>query len=263
MRWRIVVAPSQPPNLNKEETIELIDQYQKNPKDSHSLDILVRKYRGLVESLAKRYSRGKALHEDLTQVGMIGLLSALKRYDPEYGKSFESYAVPTIVGEMKRFIRDKTWSVHVPRRIKELGPRIKKTIEELTIELQRSPKIKEIAEYLDVSEEEILETMEIGKSYHALSVDSKIESDSEGSTVTLLDMVGDQEKGFDLVDKRMLLEKICQVLTEREQQILKKIYFHHLSQKEAGEQLGISQMHVSRLQRRALKKLKEAVRSGV
>lgn len=96
---------------------------------------------------------------------MIGLLGAIKRYDPVVGKSFEAFAIPTIIGEIKRFLRDKTWSVHVPRRIKELGPRIKMAVDQLTTETQRSPKVEEIAEFLDVSEEEVLETMEMGKSY--------------------------------------------------------------------------------------------------
>src|SRR5690606_19931151 len=117
------------------------------------------------------------LFEDLVQVGMIGLLAAIKRYDSSLGKSFETFAIPTIIGEIKRFLRDKTWSVHVPRRIKELGPKIKKAVDALTVKNQKSPTVKEIAEYLDASEEEILETMEMSKSYHALSVDKKIDAD--------------------------------------------------------------------------------------
>jgi RNA polymerase sigma-B factor len=191
---------------------------------------------------------------------MIGLLAAIRRYDKAFGRSFESFAVPTIVGEIKRFIRDKTWSVHVPRRIKELGPRIKRAVEELTTSLQRSPKIYEIADYLEVTEEEVLETMEMGKSYQALSVDSTIEADQEGSTVTLLDLVGSDDGGFDQVDKQMLLQKAFEVLTDREKEILQCTYFENLSQKETGERLDISQMHVSRLQRRALEKLREAIR---
>jgi RNA polymerase sigma-B factor len=249
-----------PRNNNNNEVYEWIEQYQKDPTDEVVQLKLVERYQDLVQSLARKFSKGKSIHDDLSQVGMIGLLAALRRYDPEFGRSFESFAVPTIVGEIKRFIRDKTWSVHVPRRIKELGPRIKKAVEELTNELQRSPKVDELAEYLNVSEEEVLETMEMGKSYQALSVDSSIEADQEGSTVTLLDLVGDQEQGFDLVDQQMLLKKAFAVLTEREQEILNCTYFENMSQKETGEKLGISQMHVSRLQRRALEKLRQAIR---
>ncbi|WP_270182826.1 RNA polymerase sigma factor SigB [Alkalihalobacillus sp. CinArs1] len=251
----------QPQNKdNKNEVYEWIEQYQNDPTNEEVQLKLVERYEDLVQSLARKFSKGKSIHDDLSQVGMIGLLAALRRFDPSFGRSFESFAVPTIVGEIKRFIRDKTWSVHVPRRIKELGPRIKKAVEDLTNELQRSPKVDELAEYLNVSEEEVLETMEMGKSYQALSVDSSIEADQEGSTVTLLDLVGDQEQGFDLVDQQMVLKKAFAVLSEREQEILNCTYFENMSQKETGEKLGISQMHVSRLQRRALEKLRQAIR---
>ncbi|GAK09797.1 RNA polymerase sigma factor SigB [Geomicrobium sp. JCM 19038] len=216
-------------------------------------------YESLVQSLARKFSRGQGHDDDLYQVGMIGLLAALRRYDTSFNRSFESFAVPTIVGEIKR-IRDKTWSVHVPRRIKELGPRIKKAVEELTTELQRSPLVNEIAARLEVTEEEVLETMEMGKSYQALSVDRSIEADSEGSAVTLLDLVGSHDEGFEQTDQQLLLEKAFAVLTDREKEILKCTYFDNLSQKETGDLLNISQMHVSRLQRRALQKLRESIR---
>jgi RNA polymerase sigma-B factor len=192
---------------------------------------------------------------------MVGLLGAIRRYDESFGKSFEAFAVPTILGEIKRFLRDKTWSVHVPRRIKELGPKIKSVVEELTSELQRSPKVMEIAEVLNVSEEEVLEAMEMGKSYQALSVDHTIEADSEGGTVTLLDLVGTVESGYEKINQKLVLEKVLYILSERERQIIQYTYLDNLSQKETGDRLGISQMHVSRIQRRAIKKLKEAIQS--
>ncbi|NGP46243.1 RNA polymerase sigma factor SigB [Bacillaceae bacterium SIJ1] len=251
---------SRPHNRNNQEVYEWIRLSQEDPEDEVVKEKIVEKYEDLVVSLARKYSKGKSIHDDLVQVGMIGLLASIRRYDPSFGKSFESFAIPTIIGEIKRFIRDKTWSVHVPRRIKELGPKIKRAVEELTTELQRSPQVSEIAGYLEVSEEDILETMEMGKSYQALSVDSQIEADSEGSTVTLLDLVGNTEDGYETTDQRLLLQKVFHVLTEREQEILNCTYFQNMSQKETGDLLGISQMHVSRLQRRALKKLREAIR---
>lgn len=250
---------SQPKHqLTKEEVHELIRAYQLN-QDELAQEKLVRNYRDLVETLARKYSKGRMFHEDISQVGIIGLLGAIRRYDENFGKSFEAFAVPTIIGEIKRFLRDKTWSVHVPRRIKELGPKIKKTVEELTTELQRSPRVEEIADYLNVSEEEVLEAMEMGKSYQALSVDHSIEADSEGGTVTLLDIVGDVDKGFERVNQKLVLEKVLHVLTERERNIIQYTYLDNMSQKDAGDRLGISQMHVSRLQRRAIKKLQEAI----
>lgn len=251
--------PSQPRDRISGETInQLIKQYQLD-HDQNAQDALVLHYQGLVESIARKYSKGKSFYEDIFQVGVIGLLGAIRRYDEKYGKSFEAFAVPTIIGEIKRFLRDKTWSVHVPRRIKELGPKIKTTAEKLTITLQRSPKVEEIARELDVSEEEILETMEMGRSYQALSVDRSIEADTEGGTITLLDIVGNVDDGFEKVNQKMVLEKILHVLTEREKEIIQYTYLENMSQKDVGDRLGISQMHVSRLQRRAITKLQNAI----
>ncbi|QTM98134.1 MULTISPECIES: RNA polymerase sigma factor SigB [Sediminibacillus] len=256
-----MTTKSQPHNRREDEVYQWIKHLQENPTDETVQEKIVLAYQDLVESIARKYSKNSSIHEDLVQVGMLGLLAAIRRYDPEFGKSFESFAIPTIIGEIKRFIRDKTWSVHVPRRIKELGPKIKKAIEELTSDNQQSPSVTEIAAYLEVSEEDVLETMEMGKSYKALSVDRKIEADSDGSTVSILDLIGNQDTGYENVDQRMLLEKILPILTEREQEILKYTYFENMSQKDTGEMLGISQMHVSRLQRRALRKLREALQS--
>lgn len=244
---------------NNERIYEWIKSYQET-KDEDAQYYLVKHYEALVRSLARKFSKGREYDEDMFQVGMVGLLAALERYDETFGRSFESFAVPTIVGEIKRFIRDKTWSVHVPRRIKELGPKIKKAVEALTVEYQRSPLVHEIAAYLDVSEEDVLETMEMSKSYQALSVDRSLEADQEGGEVTLLDLVGKEESGYEMTDRKILLEKAFQILNEREKQILYLTYFDNLSQKETGEKLGISQMHVSRLQRRALEKLRESIR---
>ncbi|MFK2826303.1 RNA polymerase sigma factor SigB [Bacillus sp. B190/17] len=250
--------PSQPNEDMKHQTVEWIKAYQ-TENDQEAQENIVKYYRGLVESIARKYSKGRSYHEDIAQVGMMGLLGAIRRYDDSYGKSFEAFAIPTIVGEIKRFLRDKTWSVHVPRRIKEIGPKIKATVEELTTSLQRSPTVDEIARCLDISEEEVLEAMEMSKSYQALSMDHSIEADSDGSTVTLLDIIGQKEQGYEKVDQRLMLEKALHVLSDRERQIIQYTYLENMSQKDAGDKLNISQMHVSRLQRRAIKRLKEAI----
>jgi len=245
-------------NASKEQVLAWIKLYQEE-KDDEAQTRLVENYQYLVESIARKYSNGRSYHDDIVQVGMLGLLGAIRRFDPEFGRSFEAFAVPTIVGEIKRFLRDKTWDVHVPRRIKELGPRIKSTVEVLTTELQRSPKVSEIAERLEVTEEEVLEAMEMSRSYQALSMDHSIESDSDGSTVTLFDVVGQEDDEFEKTNRRMIVSEAMNVLNEREKQIIQLTYLEQLSQKEAGERLGISQMHVSRLQRKAIKKLQQAI----
>lgn len=253
------MTKSQKSQKQKTDVYEWIAHLQEYPTDEVIQEKIVKVYSNLVEALARKYSRNSMIHEDLVQVGMIGLLGAIKRFDPEFKRSFESFAIPTIIGEIKRYLRDQTWSVHVPRRIKELGPQIKRAVDELTIINQQSPTVEEIADHLEVSEEDVLESMEMGRSYQALSVDRKVDADSEGGTVSILDLIGNKDNQYDAVDQKMLLEKILPILSEQEQQILKCTFFEHLSQKETGELLGISQMHVSRLQRRSLKKLREAI----
>ncbi len=248
-----------PSNLkSKEQILELIHQFQEN-EDKECQEKLVKHYQYLVESIARKYSSGRSYYDDILQVGMIGLLGAIRRFDSSFGRSFEAFAVPTIIGEIKRYLRDKTWDVHVPRRIKELGPKIKTATEELTTKMQRSPLISEIATYLEVEEDDILEAMEMGRSYQALSMDRPIESGNEDSSSTLFDIVGKEDDEFEKTDQRIIVKDAMKVLSEKEQQIIKLTYIEQLSQKETGDILGISQMHVSRLQRRAIKKLQDAI----
>ncbi|MGM8216627.1 RNA polymerase sigma factor SigB [Bacillaceae bacterium W0354] len=244
---------------NEDDVYLLIKKLKENPHDDQLQEKIVLKYENLVHSLAKKYTRNAMNHEDLVQVGMLGLMAAIRRFDETYGKSFESFAIPTIIGEIKRFIRDKTWSVHVPRRIKELGPKVKQAVEDLTTQQQKSPSVGEIARYLDLSEEEVLEVMEMSRSYNALSTDWNIEADSDGNTVTIMDIVGAKEDGYDAIDYKLLIEKLLPVLSPREQEIIKCTFFENLSQKDTGLRLGLSQMHVSRLQRRALRKMRESI----
>ncbi|WML41602.1 RNA polymerase sigma factor SigB [Neobacillus sp. OS1-2] len=254
-----MTQPSQPGRRTKEEIDALILAFQQD-EDSEAQTVLVEHYQALVASLARKYSKGKNFHEDIMQVAMIGLLSAIRRYDPSIGRAFESYLIPTVIGEIKRFLRDKTWGVHVPRRIKETWPKIKTVVDELTNHYQRSPMIHEIAEHMEISEEELLEAMEMGKSYQTASVDQTIEMGSEGSTVTTLDIVGTHDEGYEQVDQRLLLESALQVLSDRERNVIHHTFVENKSQRETGEYLGISQMHVSRLQKKALEKLRKALK---
>lgn len=257
-----MMTKSQADNKGGDEVYQWIEFLQNHPKDTATQEKIILAYKNLVESIAMKYAKNPSIYEDLVQVGMIGLLGAVRRYDPSLGKSFEAFAIPTIIGEIKRYIRDKTWSVYVPRRIKELGPKIRKAIDALTIADQKSPKVKDIADYLGVSEEEILETMEMSQSYHALSVDKKVENQStESSSVSMIDLIGLEDNGYRSIDNKLILEKLLPILTKREKEVINYTYFQNMSQKDAGERLGISQMHVSRIQRRALEKLRGAVQS--
>src|SRR5699024_9340565 len=161
---------------------------------------------------------------------MIGLLGAIRRFDPSYGRSFETFAIPTILGEIKRFIRDKTWSVHVPRRIKELGAKIKKAADQLTSINQKSPTIREIADYLNVTEEEVFEPSEMGTSYRVLSADRKIEADSDGGSVSLMDLIGTSDHSYHKMDAKILLESMMPILSDREQKIFQRTSYENQSQ---------------------------------
>ena len=247
---------SLPKQESKEQVLKWIEEYQQTESEEAQTN-LVLNYTRLVESIARKYSNGKSYHEDIAQVGMLGLLGAIRRYDPSFGRNFEAYAIPTIIGEIKRFLRDKTWAVHVPRRIKELGPRIRATVETLTAELQRSPLVTEIAHYLDVEVEDVLEAMEMTKSYQALSMDHSLDSDSDGGTITLFDVIGNNDAEFEKTDQRLVVANALNVLSEREKEVIQLTYIEQLSQKETGDKLGISQMHVSRIQRKAIKNYKK------
>ncbi|MEC1520673.1 RNA polymerase sigma factor SigB [Neobacillus niacini] len=253
-----MTKPPQTAKRTKEETYALIRDYQENESESAQIQ-LVEQYTNLIGSIARKYSKGRNLHEDIMQVGMIGLLSSIRRFDPSTGNPFEAYLIPMVIGEIKRFLRDKTWDVHVPRRIKETWPKLNAAVEELTNRLQRSPKIHEIAEHLGISEEEVLETMELGKGYQTASVDQTIETSSDGSGVTALDVIGSEDKGYERVDQQMLVQSALHVLDEREKQIIQWTFIENKSQREVGESLGISQMHVSRLQKKAIEKLRKAL----
>ena len=245
-------------NVSQETILKWVKAVQQDD-DQMAKTYLVEHFQNLVESLAYKYSKGQSHHEDLVQVGMVGLLGSIERFDTSFERKFEAFLVPTVIGEIKRYLRDKTWSVHVPRRIKELGPKIKKANDQLTNELGYSPSVNDIAEYLEEDIENVLEAMEMGQSYNALSVDHSIEADKDGSTVTLLDIMGNDDSGYDLSEKRLMLQRVLPVLSDREREIIQYTYIENLSQKETGEKIGLSQMHVSRLQRSAIKKLKEAI----
>lgn len=243
--------------LNDPDIYELIEQLKKSPDNENIKELIVIEYKHLVNSIARKFAQDNTNREDLIQVGMIGLIHAAIRFDKSYGTSFESFAIPTIIGEMKRYIRDKTWSVRVPRKVKELSTKIQNAIDYLLVELQRSPKLEEIAEYLGISVSELGEAMLMNKNYKTLSVDFKYNSSLDDNIYSLSDIIGADEQYFARIETQMLLENIFKALNEREQKILKYLYYERLTQREVAEILGISQMHVSRLQKEALLKLRK------
>jgi RNA polymerase sigma-B factor len=214
----------------------------------------------LVRYLARKFAnRGEPL-EDLIQVGMIGLINAIDRFDPNRGIRFATYATPTIVGEIRRYFRDRGWAVKVPRRLQELSLAASKAADDLAQDLNRAPTVAEIAARLAVSEEEALEAIDLGDLYQLPSLDSALGEDSDDSHAVLADYVGEVDAEMERFERRTRLAQAVNALPPREKQIIQLRFFHNLSQTEVAKRMKISQMHVSRLQHRALERLREMMR---
>lgn len=226
-------------------------------KDTQIRDRLVVMHQNLVRYLAGKFmNRGEPI-EDLVQVGTIGLINAIDRFDPERGTKFSTYATPTIVGEIRRHFRDKAWSLKVPRRLQELNLAANKTSETLSQRLGRSPTIQEIASAVGASEEETLEAIELGNAYDTVSLDSKLAHEDESAPLSLAEFVGDTDGSLDNLEKYGDLTQAMDCLDHREKSIIYLRFFKDMSQTEVAKRLNISQMHVSRLQQKALRRLKE------
>jgi RNA polymerase sigma-B factor len=217
--------------------------------DTAARDQLIADLMPLVRSLALRYvGRGEML-DDLIQVGSIGLINAIDRFDPERGVELTTYAVPTILGEIQRHFRDKAWAVHVPRSVKELNVRLARLLDGLTAELGRSPTIEELAKAADAEEEQVIEALESANAYSVRSLSAPFDDDSQAS---LPELIGEEERGYEGVEDGALVEAGLEGLDERERRIVELRFFQGLTQSQIAAEIGISQMHVSRLLRRAL-----------
>jgi len=220
---------------------------------------LIERYMSLVRSLARRYSyRGEQL-EDLVQIGAIGLIKAIDRFDVNRGVELTTYATPNIIGEIKRNFRDRGWSVRVPRGLQELNIQLSRLIEELTVQHARSPTIAELAKSAGVSEEEVLEALESGRAYSALSLSAGSAGHDEDGELDPLESLGTEEYQYEVSEDRAVLAPGFRVLDERERKILHLRFFEGLTQSQIAQQVGISQMHVSRLIRRSLEKIRQEI----
>jgi RNA polymerase sigma-B factor len=226
--------------------------------DLAARDQLIEQYMSLVRSLARRYAyRGEQL-DDLVQIGAIGLIKAIDRFDVDRGVELTTYATPNIIGEIKRHFRDKGWSVRVPRGLQELNVQLSKLIEEQTIELGRSPTIPELAKVAGVEEELVVEALESGRAYSSVSLSTGGGQDDEGE-LDPLESLGTEEPQYEVSEDRAMLAPGFKALDERERLILHLRFFKGLTQSQIAQQVGISQMHVSRLIRRALERIREEI----
>ncbi|WP_239377267.1 RNA polymerase sigma factor SigF [Frankia sp. Cj5] len=236
---------------------QLVAMPDRTPERAEIRDQLVRMHLPLVEYLARRFrNRGEPL-DDLTQVATIGLIKSVDRFDPERGVEFSTYATPTIVGEIKRHFRDKGWAIRVPRRLQELKLSLTKATSELSQTLGRSPTVSEIAAHLQMTEEEVLEGLESANAYSAVSLDAPDSGDDEAPAVA--DTLGVQDESLEGVEYRESLKPLLEKLPPREKRILLLRFFGNMTQSQIAAELGISQMHVSRLLARTLAQLRRGL----
>jgi RNA polymerase sigma-B factor len=208
----------------------------------------------LARSLARRYvGKGEPL-DDLEQVASVGLLKAIDRFDVSRNVRFATFAVPTIAGELRRHFRDRGWMLRVPRDLQELGARVARCREALTRDLGRSPTVAEVAVALDASVEQVLDAVRAGDTYRVMSLDEPL-VDGAGA----LDIIGGEDEGYELAEQRVLLRRGLDGLSAREREIVRLRYYEGLTQREIARAVGISQMHVSRLIRRSIDTLRDAI----
>ena len=222
-------------------------------------DRLIAGYIPLVHRLCRRFRDCGEAQEDLVQVGCIGLLKATKKFDPDRGVSFITYAVPVIVGEIKNHLRDHGWAVKVPRKIQKQKLAVQRAVESLGHILGRSPTFSEIAEATEISEAEVFDTFEVGNYGRPLSLDAEYDGNGTKGVSTVMDYIGAEDPQFEKLGDRIDLGQTFACLTKREKVIIYMKFYVGLSQTEIAGRLGISQMHVSRLQRHALRLLKKAL----
>jgi RNA polymerase sigma-B factor len=227
-------------------------------KDPAVRDELVFSHLGMVRQLASRFGNRSESLEDLIQVGIIGLIKAIDRFNLERGVEFSSFAVPTIVGEIKRHFRDKSWAMRVPRRLKDLNVAVNRAVEELAVKLGRSVTPADLAKHLRVSVDDIVEAQEMSRAYILQSLDSEVDTSSHPRACTIGDSVGGEDRELDRLTDRAYLRDACASLERRERIIVYLRFFENVSQSEIARRLNCTQMHVSRMQRRSLEKMRRA-----
>jgi RNA polymerase sigma-B factor len=236
---------------------ELLRRYHEEG-DLSAREQLIEQYLSLVRSLARRYAyRGEQL-DDLVQIGCIGLIKAIDRFDIDRGVELTTYATPNIIGEIKRHFRDKGWSVRVPRGLQELNVQLSRLVEELTVQLGRSPTISELSEASGADEEDVLEALESGRAYTSLSLSGGSAGDDDES-LDPMETIGEEEHRYEISEEWAVIAPGLRVLDDRERKILHLRFFQGLTQSQIAQQVGISQMHVSRLIRRSLEKIRAEI----
>ncbi len=234
---------------------QLFRRWQRD-RDAAARDVLVSRFMPLARSLARRYDRSSEPFEDLLQVASLGLIKAIDRFDIDRGHAFASFAVPTILGELKRYFRDSGWAVHVPRGPQERALKVEQARQHLTTATGRPPTVYELAEYLELSTEDVLAALAAAQAYDALSLDAPRPSDNGGASTSYGEQFGAEEEGYALIEASVTVADALSHLPERERRVLHLRFVEDLTQTEIAERIGVSQMQVSRLLRRSLEQLR-------
>ena len=228
---------------------------------TESRDIEVRnqifdKYKYMAEIISRKYSNKGIEHDDIFQIACMGLIYAIERFDISKGFEFTSFATPTILGEIKKYFRDKGWAIKVPRKIQEVSKKVNEYNNLLASQLNRAPTIKEIAEYISSTEEEVLEAFEAGKMFNSQSLDEKFDTSSDDNDISLMDVVGIDDKYFIKIENEDFIKKSMEKLNDLERKIIIKRFYSSKTQSEIARELNISQMTVSRIEKKSLEKLR-------
>jgi RNA polymerase sigma-B factor len=231
-------------------------------RDQQLKEHLVERFLPLARQLAWRYRGGGEPMEDLVQIASVGLVNAISRFDPERGFSFATFAYPTILGELRRHFRDRGWSVHVDRGLKERHATVERAIGELSKRLGRSPSVAEISERVEMSEEDVLEAIDVGNAHYALSIDAGAPKGEDEDRPPIVESLGEGEPGYEAVEYGTAIAPVLDELSERERRIVHMRFVEDKTQTEIAGEVGVSQMHVSRILRSILEKLRERVRES-
>jgi RNA polymerase sigma-B factor len=241
--------------LSRHEIERLFERWQSGHEQA-ARDELVQRFLPLARKLARRYSGAREPFEDLLQVASLGLVKAVDRFDASRGTAFSSFAVPTILGELKRYFRDLGWAVHVPRGAQERAVKVEEAQQQLSTRTGRAPTVPEIAEYVELSIEDVLDALETSRAHHAASLDAPYD-DGEGEGGTVVDSFGEEDRELELADARVTVGAAARQLSQRERQVLGLRFVHDFTQTQIAEQIGVSQMQVSRILRRSIAQLTE------
>ncbi|WP_066505251.1 SigB/SigF/SigG family RNA polymerase sigma factor [Abyssisolibacter fermentans] len=262
MKVNVIGNETDKNNIKYIDTTELFKLYRKD-RDNKIRDELINRHLYIAEILTKKYLNRGIDYDDIYQVASLGLIYAVERFDITKGYEFNSFATPTIIGEIKKYFRDKSWIMKVPRRIQELSKKITNTKAILSQKLDKMPTVSNIAEYLDCTEEEILEALEANKAYTPHSLDVYYDNDEKDNDFNLLAVLGKNDEALTKIEDIDFINTIIDKLDDKEKQIIKDRYFYEKTQAEIAKNLGVSQMTVSRMEKNIINKFKKELDKNI